>query len=180
MEKEIVEKFLEEYQPTLDKKWIETIKVEKISRLSETLSKSGKLDITINSGVYFVVSKNKLNKNFLLEKDKIKYEKSKKYEKRVLEEKIEQINNENEDYQILYIGKANAKKGLNARLKQYLECNYTKGKQHYGGRAIWHLRDYENLSIVWIETDQSEKLEHNLLVEYKNKHKAYPFANWRS
>lgn len=181
-EKDIVKKFLKKYQPTIDKKYIETIKAEKISKLKEGLESKEKLNISEKSGVYFVVTEKRVDKAFL-EKDEIEYEeteKYKKYEKQVLEEKIKQINEEKEDYQILYIGKANAKKGLYIRLKQYLECNYKKRKQHYGGRAIWHIKDYENLSIVWMEIDKCEELEHLLLVKYKDMHKIYPFANWKS
>ena len=52
---------------------------------------------------------------------------------------------------ILYIGKANGEKGLFQRLRQYMRYGFDAGNNHRGGRAIFQVEGYENLtSVDWL------------------------------
>jgi hypothetical protein len=83
---------------------------------------------------------------------------------------------------ILYIGKA---EDLHSRIEQYVGCRYNVPKlcPHDGGRAIWQLENNEKLLVQYMECQNGEDcrtLEHRLLLAYKEKYGAYPFANWQS
>ena len=104
------------------------------------------------------------------------------YTKTELENKLLTV-----DKKILYIGKAEAKQGgLFDRISQLIKYAYGNCDNHRGGRALWQIKDWENiLNIYWYEDDEAEKLEKHLLKlhakEHPNKKKGftYPFANWR-
>jgi len=104
------------------------------------------------------------------------------YLKSELENKLEHV-----DKRILYIGKAEAKDGgLFNRISQLIKYSNGDCNNHRGGRALWQIKDWENVLILyWYETENSEKLEKQLLnlhsKEHLNKKKglSYPFANWR-
>ena len=91
------------------------------------------------------------------------------------------------DKGILYVGKAEAKDGgLNTRISQLIDYAYGKCDNHRGGRALWQIKDWENiLNLYWCEVENAEKVEKHLLklhsIEHPNKKKglSYPFANWR-
>lgn len=91
------------------------------------------------------------------------------------------------DKEFLYVGKAEAKDGgLNTRISQLIGYAYGKCNNHRGGRALWQIKDWQNiLNIYWCEVENAEKIEKHLLqlhsVEHPNKIKglSYPFANWR-
>ena len=78
--------------------------------------------------------------------------KAKIYPAKKLQEKYEGC----ADQSILYIGKAEGKRGLRQRLKQYMDYGRGNGNIHAGGRAVWQM-----------------------LQEYREKNGSYPLANWR-
>lgn len=107
----------------------------------------------------------------------------------VLEEKIKRLD-KNANSFILYIGKAEKSNKLKGRLRQY----FGNGKNHKGGKEIKLLNNYrENLYVCWIEEENAEILEEELILQYaqkykeetdkitniKTKKKYYPFANKR-
>ena len=91
------------------------------------------------------------------------------------------------DKEILYVGKAEAKDGgLNARISQLIDYAYGKCDNHRGGRALWQIKNWENiLNLYWCEVENAERIEKHLLqlhsIEHSNNKKglSYPFANWR-
>jgi len=91
------------------------------------------------------------------------------------------------DRDILYIGKAEAKDGgLKSRITQLIKYAHGKCDNHRGGRALWQIKDWENiLNLYWCEAENAEKIEKYLLklhaTEHPNKSKglSYSFANWR-
>ena len=80
---------------------------------------------------------------------------------------------------ILYIGKANGKRGLFQRLRQYMRYGFDGGNNHRGGRAIFQIVGHENLICKWYPCEDCEEEEHRLLERYKSKYSTYPIANWR-
>ena len=78
---------------------------------------------------------------------------------------------------IVYIGKANPKKGLHGRLTQYRKM----AANHWGGRAIWQLADAADLFVAWIETPGHDPgvVEDSYIRAFKITHGNLPFANWR-
>lgn len=83
------------------------------------------------------------------------------------------------DQEILYIGKADGKKGLRQRLKQYMNYGWDKATNHRGGRAIWQIEDAGFLLLAFEECEDAEAREKQLLADYKAKNGSYPLANWR-
>lgn len=61
---------------------------------------------------------------------------------------------------ILYIGKANGKRGLFQRLRQYMRYGFDGGNNHRGGRAIFQVEGYENL-IRNAEQEAAETVDNN-------------------
>ncbi len=85
---------------------------------------------------------------------------------------------------ILYIGQTSHSVGLRERIQEYLGFRYNENTNpHDGGRAIWQLDGNENF-FVQIEpcdsTENPELIEHNLILDFKEKYGDYPLANWRS
>ena len=78
---------------------------------------------------------------------------------------------------ILYIGKADGKKGLRQRLKQYMNYGWDKATNHKGGRAIWQIEDAGLLLLAFEECEDAEVREKQLLADYKAKNGSYPLAN---
>lgn len=83
------------------------------------------------------------------------------------------------DQEVLYIGKADGKKGLRQRLKQYMNYGWDHATNHKGGRAIWQIEDAGLLLLAFEECEDAEAREKQLLADYKAKNGSYPLANWR-
>lgn len=83
------------------------------------------------------------------------------------------------DQEILYIGKADGKKGLRQRLKQYMNFGWDKATNHKGGRAIWQIKDAGLLLLTYEECEDAAAREKQLLADYKVRNGSYPLANWR-
>lgn len=85
---------------------------------------------------------------------------------------------QNGDHRILYIGKAQRKKGgLQKRVWEYLRYGYDGGRNHRGGRGIWQIKDCQELYIRWTVLAQANEVEHQLLKYYQNHYNTYPAAN---
>lgn len=83
------------------------------------------------------------------------------------------------DHRCLYIGKAARQGGLKKRLWEYVGYGYGLKKNHRGGRAVWQVRDFGNLTIRWEIVPDTNQTEHELLCYYKSIYGTYPVANWR-
>lgn len=97
------------------------------------------------------------------------------YPARLLWEKYERC----VDRKTLYIGKAEGKRGLRQRLRQYMDYGQGKGKIHAGGRAVWQIPDTEFLLLAYEVCKAPGEREHQLLREYRELNGSYPLANWR-
>ena len=84
-----------------------------------------------------------------------------------------------ENQEVLYIGKADGKKGLRQRLKQYMHYGWNNATNHKGGRAIWQIEDAGLLLLAYEECEDARIREKQLLADYKAKNGSYPLANWR-
>ena len=84
-----------------------------------------------------------------------------------------------QDKQILYIGKADGKKGLRQRLQQYMRYGWNEAVNHKGGRAIWQIQDFGMLMLTYEPCSSSAAREHQLLHDYRTINGCYPLANWR-
>lgn len=83
------------------------------------------------------------------------------------------------DKQILYIGKASGKGGLQQRVQQYIKYGWNEAVNHKGGRAVWQIRDAGILLLTYEPCSDCIAWEHTLLHEYKEANGCYPLANWR-
>lgn len=83
------------------------------------------------------------------------------------------------DQEILYIGKADGRKGLRQRIKQYIDYGWNHAANHKGGRAIWQIEDAGLLLLAYEECEDAEAQEKQLLADYKAKNGSYPLANWK-
>jgi len=83
------------------------------------------------------------------------------------------------DKEILYIGKADGKKGLRQRLRQYMDHGWKNASNHKGGRAVWQIEDAGSLLLAYEVCENAGVREKQLLAEYKAKNGNYPLANWR-
>ena len=84
-----------------------------------------------------------------------------------------------ENQEVLYIGKADGKKGLRQRLKQYMNYGWNNATNHKGGRAIWQIEDAGLLLLAYEECEDGRIREKQLLADYKAENGCYPLANWR-
>lgn len=101
--------------------------------------------------------------------------KAKIYPAKILQEKYERC----ADQGVLYIGKAEGKRGLRQRLKQYMDYGQGKGNIHAGGRAIWQISDCGLLLLAYEVCENAGERERQLLQEYRENNDSYPLANWR-
>lgn len=101
--------------------------------------------------------------------------KAKIYPAKKLQEKYEGC----ADQSILYIGKAEGKRGLRQRLKQYMDYGRGNGNIHAGGRAVWQISDCGLLLLAYEACENAGERERQLLQEYREKNGSYPLANWR-
>ncbi len=83
------------------------------------------------------------------------------------------------DQDVLYIGKADGKKGLRQRLKQYMNYGWGNATNHKGGRAIWQIEDAGFLLLAFEVCGDARAREKQLLADYKAQNGSYPLANWR-
>lgn len=83
------------------------------------------------------------------------------------------------DKSIVYIGKANGRRGLRQRILQYMNYGCNKTSNHKGGRAIWQIENYPLLLLAYEPCEDCEQQEHQLLADYKQQNGTYPLANWR-
>ena len=101
--------------------------------------------------------------------------KAKIYPAKKLQEKYEGC----ADQSILYIGKAEGRRGLRQRLKQYMDYGRGNGNIHAGGRAVWQISDCGLLLLAYEACENPGERERQLLQEYREKNGSYPLANWR-
>lgn len=80
---------------------------------------------------------------------------------------------------IVYIGKAGGSRGLRQRIKQLIDFAYGKPIGHRGGRMLWHLSDWTDLTIQWwiCEPGAADALESQLIDKFRSVHGMRPFAN---
>ncbi|WP_459477058.1 GIY-YIG nuclease family protein [Clostridium saccharoperbutylacetonicum] len=130
-----------------------------------------------NKGIYIVKKSKEMKIEFSTDTTAIKEYRNKSmlYDIALLKDKFNKS-----DKEILYIGKAGGKKNkLKQRIKQYIRYGYGEVNNHRGGRAIWQIVDNKTLLLAFIECDNPEKIEKELLEEYENKYKVLPIANWK-
>jgi hypothetical protein len=81
---------------------------------------------------------------------------------------------------VIYIGKAGTSDQgiatLHSRLRTYLRLS----PKHSGGRAIWQLKDAQELLVCWKATgvNSPKAYETELLAQFKARYGSYPLANW--
>lgn len=75
---------------------------------------------------------------------------------------------------LLYIGKAQRKKGLQKRILEYVKYGFGETNNHRGGRAIWQIKNAEKLMLGYRVTPTPESMETKLLLQYKSKFGEYP------
>lgn len=82
----------------------------------------------------------------------------------------------------VYIGKAGGP-GLKATIRQrvgaYLDFGIGKAVGHSGGKAIWQLRDSDQLIVCWKPTpnDVPRDIETGLISDFVAQYGQFPFAN---
>ena len=84
--------------------------------------------------------------------------------------------------QILYFGRARGpgvRTLLRQRVKRYLRFGQGRHVSHWGGRAIWQLRDQSALRVAWKPTpkDDPARAEAKYQDRFEQHHGALPFAN---
>ncbi len=152
----------------------------------EELHKGALSEIPTTSGVYFVLMPENYKIAIKEETDGFQLTSKGKTSAYAVEELMKKANHYGNSIpyssNILYIGKA---RDLQRRIEQYVGYRYRDLNlfPHDGGRAIWQLENNEKLIIRYLECKENENcrnLEHSLLCTYKEKHGAYPFANWKA
>ena len=153
-------------------------------------------EVPDKKGIYFVIYKDcnqlEIDKDcFIFKKENCPIEADRKrYSMKKLTEKLKKYNNESQRNNILYIGKAEPKKGLKQRIEQYLQTGKDKHGNHNGGKAIWQIDNTDNLLVLCYITEDalnntkkhicSSMIESELLKQFKRNYGTYPLANWRS
>lgn len=138
------------------------------------------------NGIYFVVCDINELQEVKSDTDGRKEYKGKTtiYDKENLVKRLENVKQQakekNEEWVILYIGKAERdnQKGLEERIEEYIKWRYEQtGSPHSGGRAIWQIQNNENFKFCWFEAENSSMIEEELHKEYKKEYGTLPFAN---
>lgn len=129
-------------------------------------------NIPEDSGVYWVLAPEGFRIRF---HQRPYHHRAKLYPVETLQRKLKSCNEQN----ILYIGKAQGKKGLQQRIRQYLNYGQGKNNIHQGGRAIWQIDEPGLLLLGYEVCPQADIKERQLLQEYKDQNHSYPLANWR-
>ena len=83
------------------------------------------------------------------------------------------------DREILYIGKADGRRGLRQRVWQYVRYGWGGGTVHRGGRAIWQIPDADLLLLEYDCCPDCEARERALLEDYLRENGTLPLANRR-
>ncbi|MDD2476938.1 MAG: hypothetical protein PHI32_13645 [Dysgonamonadaceae bacterium] len=84
------------------------------------------------------------------------------------------------DRKILYVGKAGGENNkLRQRIRQYVKYGYGEANNHRGGRAIWQIKNSEQLLIGYHICEKPRDEESILLAEYYSKYGTFPVANWK-
>ena len=83
---------------------------------------------------------------------------------------------------VLYIGKAGgpgSRVSLRSRVRTYLRHGGGARAAHWGGRAVWQLRDSSKLLVAWLSLPRGHPrcVERELLDLFIEKHGRRPFAN---
>lgn len=79
------------------------------------------------------------------------------------------------DNRLVYIGKS---VNLRNRLKQFAAYGVRKGDNHQGGKILWQLTDAIKFHIDYFPCQNCEKVEKELLRDYKKRHfNQLPIAN---
>lgn len=133
------------------------------------LIKNGVKDITKSEGIYKVIAPEGFNVEFV---DNCLNTTCNPYRLNELQDKYNKI----KDKSVLYIGKAN---NLQRRIRQYVNYGLNKGKVHKGGRAIFQIKNFEQLEIIVINCANCAEVEKQALIEYKKNNGKLPLANWR-
>lgn len=81
--------------------------------------------------------------------------------------------------EVLYIGKANAGRGLRDRLWAYARQGRGKSAGHFGGRYLWQHPTSSELRVGWRAAGalDAAEVEEALLALFYEQHGALPFAN---
>ena len=94
-----------------------------------------------------------------------------------------QIKYKNGNGKILYIGcapnKQTSKKRLFHRLSELMRFRIGKCKNHDGGKALWQIKNIDDMNIYWYSVDKARETEKMLLALHKEKYTVYPVANWQ-
>ncbi|MGX6570586.1 GIY-YIG nuclease family protein (plasmid) [Cupriavidus necator H16] len=80
---------------------------------------------------------------------------------------------------VIYVGKACGRNGLRQRVRQLVEFAYGKAIGHRGGRLLWHLAEWEDLQMHWMECPSlaADGLETELIGQFRQMYGDRPFAN---
>ena len=159
-------------------------------KIGDFLNKIGTKKVPNESGIYFVISLNGIEKKQIKGEFLYKIEEKGKFKPLSLSdlnEKFDKVKN-NKNAKIVYIGKADGEKNkLHDRIvKQYMGTKYN----HAGGRAIWQIEGVRNFYLAWIEEKNAHQIESDLIQAYaflikneskeeisKSKNLYYPLAN---
>ena len=81
---------------------------------------------------------------------------------------------------VIYIGKSDAEKGLQGRLKDFLNFGAGQNVGHWGGRYTWQVENSEQFVIAWKLTRSGQtarEMEVELFNEFEQAYGRLPFAN---
>lgn len=157
------------------------IEIKKYLTNGEKLSKNYNLDVVPNTdGIYIVECPDgvvpKFSDKTRAIKTRVKKGKVESTEKYTAKEL--QIKYENGNKKILYIGSAplneDGKRGLKERIGELIDHGYNMGKNHYGGKELWQIKNIENMNLYWCSVENARETEHDLLILHLKK---YPFFN---
>lgn len=134
-------------------------------------------NIPDKKGVYIVKKPKEMYIEFSLDTTAIKEFKNKNmiYNPDILRSKFE-----NSDREILYIGKAGGHNNkLKQRIKQFIRYGYGEVDNHRGGRTIWQIVNNKTLLLGFMECDNPEEIEKELLKKYEIDYDVLPLGNWK-
>ena len=127
-----------------------------------------------NEGIYIVVTPNEETTSLILNEEAIKSWIEKANNMNIGNEQPTYENLKNElnrfwfnNEIVLYVGKA---KSIQKRVNQYYRTKIGKEKPHSGGYWIKTLAFLNDCVIYWVECDNSEKIEEQILSFFNNHH----------
>jgi len=83
---------------------------------------------------------------------------------------------------VVYIGKGAGRNGLRQRVRQLVSFAYGANVGHRGGRLLWHLSDWEDLLVRWVECPREsvDAVKAALIKRFQREHgDTLPYANRR-